>query len=133
MTPYELWHGAKPDVSHLRVWGCTAYVHVQKDKRGQLGSHYEKCVFIGYPDGYKGWKFYNPTSRRVIISERAEFDERYYPGLKQDIGIPNYLTIPKPNNTTTTPSSLSPDQEHNHIPDLGGLDILNHPVVIPYL
>src|SRR5882762_8995422 len=25
-TPYELWHGTKPDVSHLRVWGCTAYV-----------------------------------------------------------------------------------------------------------
>jgi len=23
-TPYELWHGRKPDVSHLRVWGCTA-------------------------------------------------------------------------------------------------------------
>lgn len=24
--PYELWHGRKPDVSYLRVWGCTAYV-----------------------------------------------------------------------------------------------------------
>ena len=31
-TPYELWHRKKPDVSHLRVWGCTAYVHIQKDK-----------------------------------------------------------------------------------------------------
>ena len=31
-TPYELWYGRKPDVSHLRIWGCTAYVHVQKDK-----------------------------------------------------------------------------------------------------
>ena len=67
------------------------------------------------------------------IAENAIFDERYYPGLKQDIGIPNYRTIPKPNNITTTPSSLSPDnQEHNHIPDLGGLDTLNHPVVIPH-
>ena len=27
-TPYELWSGRKPDVSHLQVWGCTAYVHV---------------------------------------------------------------------------------------------------------
>jgi transposase InsO family protein len=31
-TPYELRHGRKPDVSHIQVWGCTAYVHVQKDK-----------------------------------------------------------------------------------------------------
>ena len=43
-----------------------------------------KCIFIGYPDGYKAWKFYNPVNKRVIISERAEFDERYYPGLKHD-------------------------------------------------
>src|SRR5258705_12766215 len=48
-TPYELWHGTKPDVSHLRVWGCTAFVHVQRDKRNSLGPHMQKCTFIGYP------------------------------------------------------------------------------------
>ncbi|KDQ05521.1 hypothetical protein BOTBODRAFT_98656, partial [Botryobasidium botryosum FD-172 SS1] len=32
-TPYEVWHGCKPDVSHLRVFGCAAYVHIQKNKR----------------------------------------------------------------------------------------------------
>src|SRR5882724_11525524 len=32
-TPYQLWHGRKPDVAPFRVWGCLAYVHVQKDKR----------------------------------------------------------------------------------------------------
>jgi hypothetical protein len=32
-TPYQLWNGRKPDVSHLQVWGCTAYVHIQKDQR----------------------------------------------------------------------------------------------------
>ena len=37
----------------------------------------EKCIFIGYPEGYKGWKFYNPVTKKVIISERADFDERY--------------------------------------------------------
>ena len=48
-TPYSLWHDSKPDVSHLRVFGCTAYVHIKKDKRKQLQSHTQKCVFIGYP------------------------------------------------------------------------------------
>ena len=71
---------AMPDVSHLRIWGCTAYVHVQKDKRAALGSHMEKCIFIGYPEGYKGWKFYNPITKKLVISERAEFDERYMLG-----------------------------------------------------
>jgi hypothetical protein len=45
---------------------CTAYVHIQKDKRQGLGSHMEKCVFIGYPQGYKGWKFYNPTTKKTV-------------------------------------------------------------------
>ena len=62
-TPYEIWHCKKPDISHLQVWGCTAYVHVQKDKCTGIGSHMEKCIFIGYPDGYKGWMFYNPTTK----------------------------------------------------------------------
>ena len=57
---------------------CLAYVHVQKDNRNSaLGSHMEKAVFIGYPQGYKGWKFYNPIIRRVVIAERAEFDKGY--------------------------------------------------------
>ena len=78
-TPHESFLGNKPDVSMLRIWGCTAYVLVQKDKQplGSLGSHMEKCIFIGYPDGYKAWKFYCPESKKVIISERADFDERF--------------------------------------------------------
>ena len=25
-TPYEVWHGTKPKMSFLKVWGCEAYV-----------------------------------------------------------------------------------------------------------
>ena len=41
------------------------------------GFTYGKNIFIGYPDGYKGWKFYNPETNKVIICECADFDERY--------------------------------------------------------
>jgi len=85
-TPYKLWHKRKPEVGHLRVWGCTAYVHVQKDE----WTHMEKCVFIGYPIG---WKFYNPTTRKVVISERAEFDERFFPELKSNANTPSMPSL----------------------------------------
>ena len=83
-TPWETFYGTKPDVSMLRVWGCVAYVYIQKDKRdwGSLGSHMEKCIFIGYPPDYKGWKFYNPVTKKSVISECAQFDERYFLGIK---------------------------------------------------
>ncbi len=35
-----------------------------------------KCIFVGYPSDYKGWVFWHPESRRLIISDTAVFDER---------------------------------------------------------
>ena len=32
-TPYEALTGVKPNVKHLRVFGCTTYAHVPKDER----------------------------------------------------------------------------------------------------
>jgi hypothetical protein len=31
-TPYKAFYGSKPDLSHLCIWGCTAYVLIQRDK-----------------------------------------------------------------------------------------------------
>ena len=93
-TPHAAFYGRKPDVSHLRVWGCLAYVHVQKDKRGALGSHMEKCIFIGYPVGYKGWKFYNPLTKKVVISEHAVVDERILPELRNWSSVPSVRSLP---------------------------------------
>ena len=30
LTPYENWYGKKPDISHLRIFGSTAFIHVPK-------------------------------------------------------------------------------------------------------
>ncbi|GIL95153.1 hypothetical protein Vretimale_1230, partial [Volvox reticuliferus] len=36
VTPHEAFMGTKPDISHLRVFGCAAYAHVPKEKRNKL-------------------------------------------------------------------------------------------------
>jgi len=79
-TPHFALFGKKPDVSMLRVFGSVAYVHIQKDKRVGLSPHMEKCIFVGYPAQYKGWEFYNPSNRKFVLSDRADFDERVCPG-----------------------------------------------------
>ena len=68
------WNKASPSALCL---GCTAYVLIQRDKHPH-GTHMEKCIFIGYPQDYKGWKFYNPVTKKVVISERIDFDEHYF-------------------------------------------------------
>ena len=55
-TPHEVWNGKIISLSHLRVFGCDAYVHVPKEKRTKLDNKSKRCIFIGYKDGLKGYK-----------------------------------------------------------------------------
>ena len=75
VTPYEAWRGEKPDLSHLKVWGCLAYVHVHRIKRNKLVKRATACVFMGYPPEAKGWKLYDPVSSRYIIARDVTFQE----------------------------------------------------------
>ena len=36
-TPYELMHGTKPDLSHLRVWGCQCFQEIPPELRTKAG------------------------------------------------------------------------------------------------
>lgn len=38
MTPVEAWTGKKPDLTHLRVFGCRAFAHQPKQERKKLDS-----------------------------------------------------------------------------------------------
>ena len=79
-TPHIAWTGKTPDVSYFRVFGCLSYVLVKDKHRRALEPHSQKCIFLGYPPGTKAWLFYNPATKKTVISSHAVFDERYMPG-----------------------------------------------------
>ena len=35
-TPEEMFTGNKPEVSHLKIFGCPLYIHITKEKRTKL-------------------------------------------------------------------------------------------------
>jgi hypothetical protein len=74
-TPHEVWSGNKPSLQHLRVFGCDAYVHVPKENRSKLDNKAEKCIFIGYKDGVKGYKLWNPETKKIVYSRDVVFRE----------------------------------------------------------
>ena len=80
-TPYKAFHLKKPSVDHLCVFGCRAYVHVQRDKCKALQPKSEHCIFLGYPLDYRGWKCYNPLTKKVVISRDVVFVESELPGV----------------------------------------------------
>ncbi|CAI7882381.1 unnamed protein product [Closterium sp. NIES-54] len=72
-TPTLRWTGKVGDASVFRVWGSRAFVHdMSADK---LSSRAIPCVFLGFPPDAPGWRFYHPTSRRVLSSQDVTFDE----------------------------------------------------------
>jgi hypothetical protein len=74
-TPQEVWTGKKPSLTHLKVFGCDAYVHVPKENRSKLDKKAEKCIFIGYKDGLKGYKIWNPETNKVVYRRDVVFRE----------------------------------------------------------
>ena len=65
-TPYEAIHGNKPDVSHLRVFGCSSYAHITKDERKKLDMTAKRCVLVGYGTEVKGYRLYEPVQDKVL-------------------------------------------------------------------
>jgi hypothetical protein len=72
-TPNEVWSGKNSSVAHLKVFGCDAFAHVPKEKRIKLDKKAVKCIFIGYKEGMKGYKLWDPASRRTVYSRYVVF------------------------------------------------------------
>jgi hypothetical protein len=74
-TPQEVWSGRKPNVSHLRVFGCKAFAHVPDEKRTKLESKSMPCVFLGYYEGTKAYRLMCVKTKRIIKSKDVVFNE----------------------------------------------------------
>ena len=73
--PYEVWYGPKPAVHFFRTFGCVAHVKVTGGHQRKLDDRSTSMVFIGYEPGSKAYRFYNPSTERVHISQDAVFEE----------------------------------------------------------
>jgi len=74
-TPYEAWYGVKLAVHFLRVFGCVAHVKVTKPNTGKLDDRSWKMVLIGYEEGSKAYRVFDPTANRVHITRDVVFEE----------------------------------------------------------
>jgi hypothetical protein len=74
-TPYEVWYSRKPTVHHLRTFGCLVYVTNTRPHLSKLEDHGHRMVFIGYDQGTKGYKVYDPVRKQDYISRDVVFDE----------------------------------------------------------
>src|SRR6185295_3106631 len=91
MTPYQAWYGRKPDVSYLRTFGCIGHVKTVKPGLGKLEDRSTKMVFLGYEDGTKVYRLYDPARGKVVVSRDVVFDEAAGAGDTLERGAGNTL------------------------------------------
>ena len=74
-TPYELLFGHKPDISHLRAYGCLAYAYNFDVNRKKLDVKAIKGALVGYDSRSASYLIYVPERRTILRSGHVRFNE----------------------------------------------------------
>ena len=60
-TRKESFTGVKPEIGHLRIFGCLVYIHVPVEKRTKLEPSGEKGIFVGCSETSKAYRIFIST------------------------------------------------------------------------
>jgi hypothetical protein len=82
VSPYALWHGDRPSLKHIRIFGSVGYVHTPKEKRKKLDKKSVKMILVGYEQ--ENYRMYDPNTRKITVSRDVKFDENGVPERRQN-------------------------------------------------
>ena len=78
-TPLDILSTKTKVPQHLnlspKVFGCTFYVHIPKHERTKLSPCATKCVFLGYGINQKGYRCFDPHTKKITTTMNCNFLE----------------------------------------------------------
>lgn len=74
-TPYEMLRSRKPNVQHLKVFGCVCYARSEAPGRKKLDDRTRMLVHLGTEPGSKAYRLLDPMTKRIIVSCDVFFSE----------------------------------------------------------
>ena len=75
VTLEEKYSGKLPTVTHLKIFGSIAYVHIPKTDRKKLDTKTRKCIFVGYDIESKIYRLFNPIQKKIELTRDVTVDE----------------------------------------------------------
>ncbi|CAL8152285.1 unnamed protein product [Prunus armeniaca] len=75
VTPFKAYTGRKLGIEHLKIFGSPCHVLIPSALRHKLEENSHKCIFVGYRLCEKGYRLFDPRTRKVILSRDVQFDE----------------------------------------------------------
>jgi hypothetical protein len=85
MVPYTVFWEKKPTISHVRTFGCDAYVKIPSNQRKKLDPKAEKLIFMGYDILSKAYRLWDQKREEIVVSRDVTFDESSLSG-RSDAG-----------------------------------------------
>ncbi|GKG15994.1 gag-pol polyprotein, partial [Tanacetum coccineum] len=62
-TPMEIWTGKLINYSDLNIFESPVYMMYNTQETTKLDLKSRKCLFLGYADGVKGYRLWDPTTQ----------------------------------------------------------------------
>ena len=116
-TPFELYTGIKPSLSHLCPFGCPVYVYIPAQLHKKLDAKSRRGIFVGYSDESKGYRVWDPTKKQVVTTRDLVFDERAFLQIPKSSAViplttisPSPVLIPDIPTSSTLPNTPPPLQ-----------------------
>ena len=109
-SPHELLWKLKPVVSHLKVFGCVCYVFVPDHLRNKFEKKAIRCIFVGYDDARKGWRYCDPTIGKCHTSRNVVFDEASAWWSSENVELPDSKGLEE------VPEEIIEDEEEAQTP-----------------
>jgi histone deacetylase 1/2 len=72
---FEKLYGFVPDYSSFRVFSCTCFILHPHVERSKLSSRSVIFVFLGYGEGKKGYRCFDPITQKLYMSRHVVFLE----------------------------------------------------------
>jgi hypothetical protein len=74
LTPFELFFGRKPSVSHFRPFGCKCFV-LRHDNLKKFESRSFDGILLGYTPHGRSYRVYNVETNTIVESCDVTFDK----------------------------------------------------------
>ncbi|TXG66985.1 hypothetical protein EZV62_008260 [Acer yangbiense] len=89
LMAFEMWAGKPTDYSTLYSFRCPMYVMYNVHDRAKLDLISRRFIFLRYANVVKGYRLWDPTAHKVIISRDVIFAEDHLQGKEDDSTLKN--------------------------------------------